>query len=215
MKLAGKKVSGEVFDVSDGADDGISITPSKRRSTGDVDRFVGTQAARATFRSGVSRERESAAHTAANNYLAKSSAERSELAKRKHSIEFWSMPCVRDTAQGMVFWEKQPDARLAEDSGRTAAAVHLHTAASTVAAATLPSTAAGALKRAAGTPSTAATSLRASEASEEAVMEWTVSRSTLKTAGTPGAASRSDSIAHMPWSAGNMAAEAARARAAA
>jgi len=78
---------------------------------------------------------------------------------------------VRDTAQGKAFWEKQLDARLAQDSGRTAAAGHLDTAASTFAAATPPSTAAGALKRAAGTASTAATSMWASEASEEAAME--------------------------------------------
>jgi len=215
MKLAGYKVSGEVLVVSDGDNDGVSMTPNKRRATGDVDRLVKTKAAKAAFRSDVSLERESAAHTAALNSLAKSSAKRNELAKRKHAIEFWSMPHVRDTAQGKAFWEKQLDARLAEKSGRTAAVSHLDTAASTVAAATLPSTAAGALKRAAGTASTAATSLRASEASEEAAMEWTVSRSTSTTAGAPGAAARFNSIAHMTWSVENMAAVAARALAAA
>jgi len=195
MKLAGYKVSGEVVDVSDGDDNCVSLTPNKRRATGDADRFVGTKAAKAAFRSDISLERESAAHTAALNSLAKSSAERNELAKRKHTIEFWSMPHVRDTAQGKAFWENQLDARLAEDSGRTAAAGHLDTAASTVAAATPPSTAADARTTAAGTASTAATSLRASEVSDEATIEGTVSRSTSMTAAAPGAAARSDSIA--------------------
>ena len=212
MKLAGYKVSGEVVDVSDGDDNCVSLTFNKRRATGDADRFVGTKAAKAAFRSDISLERESAAHTAALNSLAKTSAERNELAKRKHTIEFWSMPHVRDTAQGKAFWENQLDARLAEDSGRTAAAGHLDTAASTVAAATPPSTAADARTTAAGTASTAATSLRASEVSDEATIEGTVSRSTSMTAAAPGAAARSDSIALKSSSVGNMAPEATSAR---
>jgi len=165
MKLAGCTVSGEVFDVSDGYDDGVSMTPSERRETEDVNRFVETKASKATFRLDVSLEREVAAHSAALNSSSKSSAERNELAKRKHSIESWFLPLVRDTAQGKAFWQKQLDARLDEDSGRTADAGYPHMATSTVAAATQPSTAAVALKRAARADCTAATSMRASEAS--------------------------------------------------
>jgi len=71
MKLADYKVSGEVVNVSEGDDDGLSMKPNKRRATGDVDRFVGTKASKAAFRSDVSLERVSAAHTAALNSLAK------------------------------------------------------------------------------------------------------------------------------------------------
>ncbi|OSX77481.1 hypothetical protein BU14_0147s0006 [Porphyra umbilicalis] len=81
---------------------------------------MGTKAAKATLRSDVSLERESAAHTAALNSLAKYSAESNDLAKRKHAVEFWSMTHVRDTPQGKAYWERQLDARLAEDVGLVA-----------------------------------------------------------------------------------------------
>jgi len=81
---------------------------------------MGTKAAQAALRSDVSFERESAAHRAALNSLAKVSAERNDLAKRKHAVEFWSMTRVRDMPQGKAYWERQLEARLADEVGLVA-----------------------------------------------------------------------------------------------
>jgi len=121
LTLTGYSVFGDASKDSDESDDDeVSTTPNKRRATGALERPMGTKAAKAAFRSDVSLERESAAHTAALNSLAKSSAERNDLAKRKHAVEFWSMPHVRDTPQGKAYWARQLDARLAEEGGLAA-----------------------------------------------------------------------------------------------
>ena len=80
----------------------------QRRQGAFQERPIGTKAAKEFSRIEAALQRESVAHTAALNSIARSAAERSTVA-------FWSSPMAANTEEGRAWWAREASRRLREE----------------------------------------------------------------------------------------------------